>query len=100
MSEDVLAVDIAALNRQFLNLVARHSGLDDTLCLRLNISRDFLHTIESMSSAHLEKAAVLGTFLLQPLIDGAALRDAAILTPEQGQALIRSAARLKQFGGR
>jgi hypothetical protein len=100
MSDDVLSEDIAALNRQFLNLVARHAGMAETLCLRLNISGDFLSKVASISSGDLERVAALGTCLLQPLIDGETLQNAAKLTPEQGQAHIRSAARLKQVIGR
>lgn len=100
MSDAVLTEDIAALNRQFLNLVARHSGQADSLCLRLNISRGFLSSVASIPSGDLERVAALGTCLLQPLVDGETLLNAAKLTPEQGQAHIRSAAKLKHVIGR
>ena len=100
MTSEVLDADIAALNRQFLNLVTRHSSLGDALCLRLNISSDFLTQAISIPSADLEKVAGLGTFLLQPLIDSHTLRNASILPQEQGRAHVRSAARVKFGPGR
>jgi hypothetical protein len=99
-SIEVLDADIAALNRQFLNIVTRHSSQGDALCLRLNISSDFLKETLSIPSADLEKVAGLGTFLLQPLVDADTLRNASILPAEQGQAHVRSAARLKYGPGR
>lgn len=100
MQTDALSEDIEAINRQFLNLVARHSELNEELCLRLNISRDFLAKISSISSGNLDKVASLGTFLLQPLVDGETLHRALKLQREQGQALLRSAARFKPGLGR
>ncbi|MDI1236361.1 MAG: hypothetical protein PSV26_02625 [Polaromonas sp.] len=100
MSSEVLDADIAALNRQFLNIVTRHSSQGDALCLRLNISSQFLAQTLAVPSAELEKVAGLGTFLLQPVIDHDTLRNASILPVDQGQAHLRSAARLKYGPGR
>jgi hypothetical protein len=99
-TEDVLDADIASLNRQFLSLVARHSNKGEILCLRLNVSQEFLDKATSLPMAELEKVALLGTCLVQPLIDGSTLWNAAQLPPESGRGYVRSAARLKPVVGR
>lgn len=98
VSDEVLQADITALNRQFLNLIARHSEVGPDLCLMLNVSLDFLKAVVATPSGDLETVAALGTCLVQPLIDVDSFITATKLTPTEARAHIRSAARLRVLG--
>lgn len=100
MLEDVLTAEINAINRQFLEICARHASKPEELCLKLNVTTEYVNTIASMPNAALNHAASLGIFLLQPNIDAPILRDVISLPADQARAHLRSAARRKQISGR
>jgi hypothetical protein len=95
MSLDVLKRDICALNKHFIDVIARHQDHPEQLSLGLNVSHGFLTAIAQMSSSSLAKAAELDQFLLQPVVDASTLREATDLPLDQGRAHLRSASRIK-----
>ncbi len=89
--------DIAALNRQVLELLARYgSNSPEDVCLQLNISQSFMRAVLELSNAQLVEIANLGQFLFQPVIEPNVLSVCAKLNPEQAKAHMRSATRLKR----
>lgn len=95
MSLEILEQDISAMNNHFLVVCARHQDIPEQLSLRLNVSLKFIQTIREMPVSSLAKAAELGQFLLQPIVDSDALRESINLPLDQGRAHLRSASRLK-----
>ena len=92
---DVLARDIAAINAQYLNLIARNAGKKEEIALRLNCSITFCEAVSELTLTEIQKVSDMGICLMQPLIDAKTITNAAVLTIEQGRAHLRSAAKLK-----
>lgn len=92
-----LTRDIAALNRQALDLVARYgSSNPEDVCLRLNVSQSFMKAVLGLSSESLAELASLGQFLFQPVVEPSVLAACSALNQEQARVHMRSATRLKR----
>lgn len=98
-NHDPLTRDIAALNRQALELIARYSSSNpEDICLKLNISQTFMKAVNGLSSESIGHIAGLGQFILQPVIEPSSLGLCANLNPDQARAHLRSVTRLKHRG--